>query len=171
LTDYSNYQPELKGPRMRLDTQRAESQVRKVIERGVLRVRLTIRHPNLTSSEITDMIGIAPSYTMEKGELIAPKVSERLCVDRTSWTLSTEKHVRSRDSHKHLEWLVDLLDGRTPTLNKWKEDGADLSITYREDTWGRFNRLMISADLLARLARLGVSLSFQSHYQNTDAEY
>lgn len=166
-------QAEKKAERLGLEVQRSVAELTRLRGRSKKTVSLLILHPFLPAAEITALMSIRPSSTLARGASLAPGFGpeKRLKTDRTHWTLKTGKYVKHDLLEAHIEWILQILEGRTPTLRQWLAEGAHLQIRVHERSFLRLNAWRLDAHLLARLAHLGVGLDILCHYQNTDADY
>jgi hypothetical protein len=127
-------------------------------------VSLRIRHPNIEPSRITETLGIQPQHTWKAGE----RRRDPACGDRTGayresyWMgrLMDEPQLSSRETSVESVLLQTLTQLRRsqPFLEQLNADGgaAELSVSLlaHEDF-----RLELSADSMALLGRLGLSVA------------
>jgi hypothetical protein len=133
-------------------------------------VSLSIRHPNIEPSRITEALGIGPQHTWKAGEpRCDPESGDRAGVYRESYwmgRLMDEPQLSSGQVSVETVLLQTLTQLRRsqPFLEQLSADGgvAELSISL----FARENfRLELPADSLALLGRLGLSvaLDIQPH--------
>jgi hypothetical protein len=79
---------------------------------------LRIFAAELDPKQISQTLGLVPSSSQQRGQVITNSLGR----DRTArlgvWRLSSDGHVESRDLRRHLDWLLAKL---TPVADKLKE--------------------------------------------------
>lgn len=81
------------------------------------------------SSLVTESLGIKPSYSQNKGELIENSRRTTRKAKATYWSLSSESKVLSKDVRHHLKWLLDQLGDKSFALEKLqRQQGVSMTV-------------------------------------------
>jgi hypothetical protein len=93
-----------------------------------LRTYATLRvYPgDLDPDEVTRVLGIEPTSTQRLGQVLAP--STRLA-SLNGWFLSSQDSVDSRDSRRHIDWVLDAVEPHNVGLSTLRELGARMDIS------------------------------------------
>jgi hypothetical protein len=125
-----------------------------------------IAHQDLQPAAITRLLGVRPSKAHPTGVSVrlwesAPPRKAKM----GGWWLETEGQVKSFDARRHIDWVLDRLDGKGPTLRKLLRKGylVDLCCVWHahSDTGGGPT---LSPAQLTRLAKLGIDLWFDIYF-------
>jgi hypothetical protein len=110
---------------------------------------------------ITALLGIEPSSWQRKGGPMAsslhrpPRIAE---IDL--WCLTTKGQVESRDCRRHIDWLLDQIEGKAAELHSLQDEGARMSVScYWVSRFGEGGPT-VSPDQMRGLAALNVELWF-----------
>jgi hypothetical protein len=117
---------------------------------------LAIKH--MDPSTITERVGIEPSQSQRKGDRIRP-AGARIAPFH-GWFLSTKGHIESRDSRRHIDWLLDRLEGKSDEILQLQSDGCEMFVScYWLSARGQGGPT-ISPDEMRRLGSLNLELWF-----------
>jgi hypothetical protein len=86
---------------------------------------LLIYHEDLDPEHISRRLSLTPSAAFVKGHSIGTTES----APRGGWFLSTKGVVTSKDARRHVDWLLDRLEGRESELAVLRERGYEMSIS------------------------------------------
>jgi hypothetical protein len=67
---------------------------------------------------VTERMGIQPTHVQTKGQTSTNSIGRRRTAPIGGWFLSSEGHVASRDTRRHLDWLVALILPRGDALRE-----------------------------------------------------
>jgi hypothetical protein len=81
----------------------------------------------LDPSTITARLGIEPSESRRKGELIRPFPTRIAPMNR--WFLCTKGRVESRDSRRHIDWLLDRVEGKAGEILRLQAEGCEMVVS------------------------------------------
>jgi Domain of unknown function (DUF4279) len=127
---------------------------------------LVIKH--LDPSTITERLGIEPSHSQRKGELIRPYSTRIAPFD--GWFLSTKGVVESRDSRRHIDWLLDRIAGKTREVLRMQVEGCEMDVwCYWCSARGQGGPT-ISPGQMRRLGELNLDLLFDIYGPYEDEE-
>ena len=83
-----------------------------------------------TATEITDMLGVAPTGQQDKESLFATSRGGSWRAPLTGWFLSSEGRVYSKDLRDHVDWLLVKLRGAKSALSALQEiEGTKVTVT------------------------------------------
>ena len=86
-------------------------------------------YPVRTDPEaISGRLGIEPSTWQRKGGPIAGRPPSRIA-EIDLWCLSTKGQVESRDSRRHVNWLLDRIDGKAAVLRSLQDEGGRICVS------------------------------------------
>ena len=87
---------------------------------------LRVYHEALHPSETRIRLGIEPSRQITKGIRAG---GQKRPGKINGWFLSSEGKINSRDSRRHIDWLLDQLDGKEKVLQEMLESGYHIDIS------------------------------------------
>jgi len=120
-------------------------------------VFLRIEHETRDPSEVTALLGIAPTVSASQGSEGNATIGPHGKV----WALASAWAVNSKDNVEHFKWLTDALGHRGPQLAKLREQGFDIKIYCM---WigrkGGYGGPRLTPEITTRLAELGVEVYF-----------
>lgn len=120
---------------------------------------------------VTDFLGIEPTETNRKGEQHQNSLGIVRTVRISSWFLSSEGKVNSKDARRHLDWLLDALECAPTRVNALVTD--ETVRIYVICVWwsaAGHGGPTISPSQMARLAQLGLELGFDVYFLADDDE-
>lgn len=105
-----------------------------------------IKDKKLTPNEITDLIGLRPSRSHERGESVY-----------SQWILSSEDNVKSRNSEAHIEWILNCLEKtHISKLQLLKEQGSKIELRCYCFNKGTANFMAFEPEMMRRISELGI---------------
>jgi hypothetical protein len=127
-------------------------------------------YPVRTDPEtITERLGIEPSKWQRKGGPLAsslrrpPRIAE---ID--GWFLSTKGRVESRDLRRHIDWILDQIEGKTGELRSLQDEGARICVScYWVSKFGEGGPTM-SPEQMRKLGALNLELWFDIDFVDED---
>jgi hypothetical protein len=127
-------------------------------------------YPVRTDPEtITRRLGIEPTQWQCKGGPMAsslrrpPRIAE---IDL--WSLSTKGRVESRDSRRHVDWLLDRIDEKAGELRSLQEEGARIAVSCFWLSLSGHGGPTISPAQMRRLGALNIELWFDVCFVGDD---
>lgn len=118
---------------------------------------------------ITRRLGIEPTSWQRKGGPMAgsrprpPRIAE---VDL--WSLSTKGRFESRDSRRHVDWILDQLEGKAAELRSLQEEGARIAVNCYWLSRSGHGGPIISPGQMRRLGALNIELWFDVYFVGED---
>jgi hypothetical protein len=127
-------------------------------------------YPVRTDTEaITQRLGIEPSSWQRRGGPVAsslrrpPRVAE---ID--GWFLTTRGLIESRDSRRHIDWLLDQIEGKAVELRSLLDEGSRICITCYWSAASCGGGPRISPEQMRRLGALNIELWFDIYFHGED---
>jgi hypothetical protein len=114
---------------------------------------------------ITERLGIEPSSWQRKGRRIAdrPRIAE---ID--GWFLTTKGRIESKDSRRHIDWILDQIEDAAADLASLREEGARIEVCcYWLSAFGEGGPT-ISPQQLRQLGALDIELWFDIWFHGDD---
>jgi hypothetical protein len=118
--------------------------------------------------EISAALLLKPTLSHLKGDAISPRVPRpRL---EHGWLLSSERQVRSRDTRRHIDWILDQLEPCAGAFDQLLSRGASVDIfSYWVSACGQGGPIL-SPPQFARLARFRVECVYDIYFTGEDEE-
>ena len=76
-------------------------------------------------NELTKKLGIQPSRTQVKGEVRNDRVRNW----PTAWFLESKEKVTSKEVRRHIDWLLEQLDGKSEVIRELQTDGSEIHLS------------------------------------------
>jgi hypothetical protein len=127
---------------------------------------LAIKH--LAPGVVAERLGIEPSRRQRKGELIRPYGARIAPFD--AGFLSTRGIVESRDSRRHIDWLLDRIEAKAAEILRLQSEGCEMFVScYWLSARGQGGPT-ISPGQMRRLGELNLELWFDIYgpYEEED---
>jgi hypothetical protein len=127
---------------------------------------LRIFSDSTSPREATALLGITPTDSFEKGEAVGTRGAKRR---QNGWFLSTEAQVQSRDSRRHLDWLVAAICDREEALSRLRSAGAEIDVSCYWVSLGQGGPV-IGPEQMKQLSRLGLEVWWDVYFDTSAAE-
>lgn len=123
----------------------------------------------LDPDEVTLRLGVEPSLVQRRGEPLGP--GQRKLAALNAWFLSSEGEVvDSRDARRHLDWILDRLEGgRAGALAELRRGGAAVDLSCYWLSARSSGGPTLSAPQMGRLAALGLDLWFDVYFHGPES--
>ena len=126
-------------------------------------VTLRAYHDSADPTFVSSALGLEPTKEQRAGESYERRGVP--CTYRLSgWFLSSKAKVQSYDAAKHLDWLLQQLQPHQEILKALRSQGWRMDIACLWDSHSGHGGPTLSANLLQRLAALGVELWFDIYF-------
>ena len=116
---------------------------------------------------ITERLGITPSSWQRKGGPIAGHPASRIA-EVDLWCLSTKGRVESKDSRRHIDWLLDQIELLAAELRALREEGARIAVSCFWLSLSGHGGPTISPGQMRRLGALNIELWFDVYFAGED---
>jgi Domain of unknown function (DUF4279) len=123
-------------------------------------------YPVRTDPEtITELLGIEPSSWQRTGGPMAESLRRPPGIAELDlWCLTTKDRVKSRDSRRHIDWLLNRIEGKTAELRSTQLEGARMSVScFWLSKFGEGGPT-ISPQQMTRLGELNIELWFDVYF-------
>lgn len=114
---------------------------------------LSIYTKEINPNYITDFLNINASKIVIKDEKIKKGVN--------GWFLSSEEEVKSKDSRRHFDWILDIIYSKKEKLCELKEKGFDISISCFWSSMNGIGGPTLSPYQLRKLSDLDIEVFFE----------
>jgi len=113
---------------------------------------------------ITDALGMTPTRSFRMGEAHGDGRQRKM----NGWFYSTEGLSTSRDTRRHLDLLLDALEGRTGVVDRLREDGCNIDIVSYWVSSGQGGP-QLQPHQMVKLGALGIPVSWDIYFGSDDA--
>ena len=120
---------------------------------------------NLQPDSVTSVLGIQPTKTQLRGGQSRSRPGPPH--KNAGWFLESAGQVQSRDSRRHLDWLLTKLHGKAAAIAQLIEQGNLVDICIRWDSIGHGGPTL-SPTHMTQLGELGVELWFDVYFAGED---
>ena len=121
------------------------------------KVSLRISTSNLTISEISLILGEQPTESVEKGKLISTRSPTPRFHQETLWFI--ESGLSSNETFDtHLEKIAEFIETHISVLQELISKGCDIGIYCSFTTFNGQGGLLLSSEVLKKLAMLPIDL-------------
>ncbi len=121
---------------------------------------------NTDPETITERLGIEPSMWQRKGASIADRSSQIAEFD--GWFLTTKGRLDSRDSRRHIDWLLDQIEGKAAEVRSLQAEGCRMIVSCYWAAASCGGGPMIPAEQMRRLGALDIELWFDIYFFGED---
>jgi hypothetical protein len=123
---------------------------------------LRIFSDQLEPEEITRTIGIEATESFQKGDVHGQGKLRRKA---NGWFYSTKKECSSRDGRRHIDLLLDLLEGKDGAVVDLRSKGCALDITSFWDSTGQGGPWLMP-DQMLKLGSLGLEVWWDIYFSD-----
>lgn len=116
----------------------------------------------LNPSSITDVLGVRPSESFAKGE---PYGKNGLLRRATGWLLTSRDAVKSRDTRRHIAWILEQLATKGDAVRALRKTGAEIDVSCYYVSVGQGGPTM-SAEQMSELGQLGIDVWFDVYFDS-----
>jgi hypothetical protein len=121
---------------------------------------------DLQPEMVTALLGIQPTHAQIRGALPSP--SSKHPFRSGGWFLESADHIQSRDSRRHLDWLLNQLHGKAPAIAKLQARGCLVDLCIYWVSVGQGGPTLSSSQM-AQLGELGIELWFDIYFDRKDS--
>jgi hypothetical protein len=126
---------------------------------------LRVMSEHLQPAAVSALLGIEPTHSQTRGDL--PNPTSTRPRKYGGWFLESKGAVQSRDSRRHLDWLLNQLQGKEEAIAKLKTDGNLVDLCIRWDSVGHGGPALTPKQM-AQLGALDVELWFDIYFAGED---
>lgn len=124
---------------------------------------LRVLHKELDPDEISNLLGLSYSRAYRKGDPITAvnEIGERR---NGVWLLDTKQKVDSLDSRRHIDWLLDQLEGKADVVRALFNKGCNIDILCFWESAHGHGGPTVSPEQSIRLGEMRVDLMFDVYF-------
>ena len=126
-------------------------------------VTLRIFADEIMPQEITERLGSEPSFIQVKGERKYPNRPEYINKEN-GWFLNSENSVKSKDSRRHLAWLISKLSNKHEEIKSLAANGAEIDIFCPWESKSGQGGPTMDPSQMKTLGELNIELVFEFWY-------
>lgn len=119
---------------------------------------------------ITERLGIEPSRWQQRGEFMHRAGRPPKVAPINGWYLESEGHVESRDSRRHIVWLLDRLTPKAEVIRSLQDTGCRMDLSCYWLSRSGHGGPTVSPSQMKRLAELNIELWFDFYGPYEEAE-
>lgn len=86
------------------------------------------------------------------------------------WFLSTQRKLKSKDSRRHIDWLLDKIEPVAEKINQLQKEGCSMDIMCFWGSASGNGGPTISPEQMARLVRLNLEVWWDVYFEGEDEE-
>src|SRR5689334_16919083 len=116
-------------------------------------------------NEITEKLGIQPSRTQVKGEVRNGRVRNW----PTAWFLESKEKVTSKEVRRHIDWLLEQLDGKSEVIRELQTDGSEIHLSCFWEPAVGDGGPMLDPELIKKLAPLKIGIAFDIYFDDNES--
>ena len=124
---------------------------------------LRIFSTRLDPTQLTAELGVTPTRSFRMGESHAKGLVRKA----HGWLYSTQSLVDSRDSGRHIDMLLRLLEGKNSNLKSLRQNGCDIDIVT---FWGSIGQggPALHPEQMLKLGSLGLFMWWEVYFEGPD---
>lgn len=125
---------------------------------------LLIYHDALDPDLLSERLGLMPTRSQKKGDILHPHGIRPVPAPIGGWFLSTREILKSKDCRRHIDYLLEKLAGKEDVFRSLRADGyRTIMSCYWLSAHGHGGP-MVAAQSLSRMGELGLDLEFAVQY-------
>ncbi|MHB8966988.1 MAG: DUF4279 domain-containing protein [Thermoleophilia bacterium] len=132
---------------------------------------LCIYHEDLDPEEINLILGLESSWSCRKGDPVSKKEPDRSQHRQGAWLLSTEGRIDSKDSRRHIVWLLGQVENKSEILTDLQNNSYEMRISCFWVSKHGHGGPIVSTEECERLSRLGIELYFDFYSGDDEPSY
>lgn len=126
---------------------------------------LRVFSDDIAPEEITRVLQIEPSESFQKGDNFSHGKLRR---KTNGWFYSTEKLCDSKDTRRHIDLVLSMLEGKEQAVHRFQLQGCELDITSYWVSTGQGGPWLMPQQML-KLGSLGIEVSWDIYFSGEEA--
>ena len=126
---------------------------------------LRLYHDSISPSEVTNRLGLQPSKCFVKGDARGKRGK---VYETNGWFLSSEDVVKSHDSRRHIDWIIDQIWDKREQVSLMIQEGSKIDISSYWVSSSGNGGPTLSPYQMARLGELGVEVWWDVYFSYDD---
>jgi len=127
---------------------------------------LRIHSKHIHPDEVTRRLKVKPTRTTVAGTAAGPKGRKHV----NAWYLSTQGKLRSKDSRRHIDWLLDKIEGASEEIGYLQNQGAFMDIPCYWGSASGNGGPTISPEQMKRLVPLNLEVWWDVYFEGDDED-
>ena len=115
---------------------------------------------------ISEQLGITPTHTQVRRPATLSKDNKPRRARPAAWFLETEDQVQSKDVRRHIDWLLNQLDGKSEAVQQLQAAGCEMTISCFWVSALGHGGPMLSPEMMKRLADFGLGIDFDIYFDD-----
>ena len=130
---------------------------------------LRIYHDDLDLKQISRLLNLTPTEAHRKGDTQRGRRTGHITTLRIgSWLLRSDGAIDSRDSRRHVDWILDQLEGKAAIFETLRRQGCRTEIGCFWVSACGHGGPTLSPHQSRRLAELGLEFSYDIYFAGSD---
>lgn len=129
-------------------------------------VTLRVFSKTLTPNAITHALNVEPSDSFSQGE---PYGKKGLLRRESGWLLTSKDAVKSRDTRRHIAWILDQFKEKIASIQQLIQSGAEIDLNCYYVSGGQGGPTM-SAEQMSALGTLGLDVCWDIYFDSASSE-
>ena len=121
---------------------------------------LRIYHDDLDPDRVTGLLGIEPSQTQVRGQVLTRSTGRPFTPPIGGWFLSTKGVIVSKDIRRHVDWILDRLAGKDQVLRSLQAEGNRMDVFCYWLSASGHGGPILSPAIMRRLGELELEIGF-----------
>jgi hypothetical protein len=128
---------------------------------------LCIYSEDLRPVEITEMLGVEPTKAQKKGEICWPR--KAVC-KVNAWFLSSKDRVESKDSRRHIDWILDQVSDKSNIFESLRRKGCRTEVSCYWLSMSGHDGPILSPAQMKPLAACGLDCWYDIYFSSDEDE-
>lgn len=134
------------------------------------RATLRIYPGDIDPSAISERMGLEPTNWQRRGEVAQWFDGPPRVAPINGWFLQSEAYVESRDSRRHLDWILDRVEPKAEAIRFLQERGCEMDISCTWISRSGHGGPTVSPSQMKRLSELNLELWFDFYTYDEDSD-
>ena len=132
--------------------------------------KLRVYSDEMSPEEMATALRVTPTSVQHKGDVRNPRGRRPVTLKLNGVFLESEGHVESLDARRHIDWVLDRMEGRAPELASLMAAGARADLTCLWISASGHGGPTLSPHQCKRMAELGIDCWFDVCLGGDDEE-
>ncbi len=127
---------------------------------------LRIMSEELDPSKVTEILNVEPTKYHRKGDFRSEKLQKPYTT--SGWFISTKGILESLDARRHIDYILNKVQGKENEIALFKEKGYLVDLCVRWDSNNGHGGPTLSPSQLVGLGELGIEMWFDIYFAGDD---
>ncbi len=120
--------------------------------------------------EVSRVLGLEPTSLQRRGGIRNPHDHRPVRIKLNGWFLCSQGEVASRDSRRHLDWILERIGPLQDALGHLRDDGSQLRVSCYWLSSSGHGGPVLSPEQMRKLADLGLECWFDVYFLGKNVE-